>query len=56
MPDIGLPFTPGMSALIQSRLTPQTAHEAMVTAPAELADALLALAGRVPALAAETEA
>lgn len=30
--DIGLPFTPGMSALIQARLTPQTAHEAMVTA------------------------
>ena len=30
--DIGIPFTPGMSALIQSRLTPQTAHEAMVTA------------------------
>ena len=30
--DIGLPFTPGMSALIQSRLTPQNAHEAMVTA------------------------
>jgi enoyl-CoA hydratase/carnithine racemase len=30
--DIDIPFTPGMSALIQSRLTPQTAHEAMVTA------------------------
>jgi enoyl-CoA hydratase/carnithine racemase len=30
--DIGIPFTPGMSALIQARLTPQTAHEAMVTA------------------------
>jgi enoyl-CoA hydratase/carnithine racemase len=30
--DIHIPFTPGMSALIQSRLTPQTAHEAMVTA------------------------
>jgi enoyl-CoA hydratase/carnithine racemase len=30
--DIDLPFTPGMSALIQARLTPQTAHEAMVTA------------------------
>ena len=29
--DIGIPFTPGMSALIQSRLTPQTAHEAMTT-------------------------
>jgi enoyl-CoA hydratase/carnithine racemase len=30
--DINIPFTVGMSALIQSRLTPQTAHEAMVTA------------------------
>ncbi|WP_055587661.1 enoyl-CoA hydratase-related protein [Streptacidiphilus griseoplanus] len=30
--EIGIPFTPGMSALIQARLTPQTAHEAMVTA------------------------
>ncbi|MEU6465018.1 enoyl-CoA hydratase-related protein [Streptomyces sp. NPDC046976] len=30
--DIGIPFTPGMSALIQSRLAPPTAHESMVTA------------------------
>jgi enoyl-CoA hydratase/carnithine racemase len=30
--DIDLPFTPGMSALIQGRLAPQTAHEAMITA------------------------
>jgi Delta3-Delta2-enoyl-CoA isomerase len=30
--DINLPFTPGMSALIQGRLAPQTAHEAMITA------------------------
>ncbi|MGW3916985.1 enoyl-CoA hydratase-related protein [Streptomyces sp. NPDC005070] len=30
--DIDIPFTPGMSALIQARLTPQTAHEAMLTA------------------------
>jgi enoyl-CoA hydratase/carnithine racemase len=30
--DLGLPFTPGMSALIQARLSPATAHEAMVTA------------------------
>jgi enoyl-CoA hydratase/carnithine racemase len=29
--DIHIPFTPGMSALIQSRLTPQVAHEAMTT-------------------------
>lgn len=34
LPEVGinLPFTPGMSALIQGRLAPQTAHEAMITA------------------------
>ena len=30
--DIGMVFAPGMAALVQSRLTPQTAHEAMLTA------------------------
>ncbi|OKH94227.1 enoyl-CoA hydratase/isomerase family protein [Streptomyces uncialis] len=30
--DLGIPFTTGMSALIQARLDPRTAHEAMVTA------------------------
>lgn len=30
--DINIPFTPGMSALIQGRLTPQSAHKAMTTA------------------------
>ncbi|WP_413751744.1 enoyl-CoA hydratase-related protein [Streptomyces sp. R-74717] len=30
--DINIPFTQGMSALIQSRLAPQSAHEAMLTA------------------------
>ena len=30
--DIGIPFTPGMSALIQARLAPQVAHESMTTA------------------------
>jgi len=30
--EIGLPFTPAMSALIQARLSPQAAHTAMVTA------------------------
>ena len=30
--EIGIPFTPGMSALIQARLAPQVAHEAMTTA------------------------
>jgi Delta3-Delta2-enoyl-CoA isomerase len=29
--DIDIPFTPGMSALIQARLSQQTAHEAMTT-------------------------
>jgi enoyl-CoA hydratase/carnithine racemase len=29
--DIGLPFSPGMSALVQARLSPQTAHVAMTT-------------------------
>jgi Delta3-Delta2-enoyl-CoA isomerase len=30
--DINIPFSRGMSALIQARLTPQVAHEAMTTA------------------------
>ena len=30
--DIGIPFTPGMTALLKDRLPPRTAHEAMVTA------------------------
>ncbi|MFF4584898.1 enoyl-CoA hydratase-related protein [Streptomyces sp. NPDC001388] len=30
--DLGIPFSPGMSALIQARLAPRAAHEAMVTA------------------------
>jgi enoyl-CoA hydratase/carnithine racemase len=29
--DLGLPFTPGMNALITARLSPRVAHEAMVT-------------------------
>ncbi len=29
--DLGLPFSPGMSALVQARLAPQTAHLAMTT-------------------------
>ncbi|MEV6702045.1 enoyl-CoA hydratase-related protein [Streptomyces sp. NPDC051453] len=29
--DINIPFTRGMASLIQARLTPQTAHEAMLT-------------------------
>lgn len=30
--DLGIPFSPGMSALVQARLAPPAAHEAMVTA------------------------
>jgi enoyl-CoA hydratase/carnithine racemase len=30
--DLNIPFTPGMSALIQAKLDPQAAHEAMLTA------------------------
>ena len=30
--DIKIPFTPGMSALIQARLSPQVAHQTMTTA------------------------
>jgi len=30
--DLAMPFTRGMSALIQARLAPRTAHEAMITA------------------------
>lgn len=30
--DLGLPFTPGMNALLTARLSPPVAHEAMVTA------------------------
>jgi len=29
--DLGIPFTPGMAALIQARLPHQTAHDAMIT-------------------------
>jgi enoyl-CoA hydratase/carnithine racemase len=29
--DISIPFSPGMSAMVQARLTPNTAHEAMCT-------------------------
>lgn len=30
--EINIPFTPGMSTLLQARLAPQVAHEAMTTA------------------------
>lgn len=52
--DIRIPFTPGMNDLLKARLTPQTAHEAMVTGRRYGgADALAA--GIVDAAVAEDE-
>jgi enoyl-CoA hydratase/carnithine racemase len=42
--DINIPFTPGMSALIGARLSPQVAHEAMTTARRYGGDAAAAAA------------
>ena len=50
--DLGLPFTPGMNALITSRLSPPVAHEAMVTGRRYTGAEALA-AGIVSELAAE---
>jgi Delta3-Delta2-enoyl-CoA isomerase len=50
--DIHIPFTPGMSALIQSKLNPATATEAMLTARRYGGDDAHA-AGIVDATAAE---
>jgi enoyl-CoA hydratase/carnithine racemase len=52
--DIHIPFTPGMSALIQARLTPQVAHEAMTTGR-RYGGTDAAAAGIVDATAAEGE-
>ena len=52
--DINMPFSPGMSALIQARLAPQTAHEAMVTA-AGTGDATRLAAGIVDQAVSEDE-
>jgi enoyl-CoA hydratase/carnithine racemase len=52
--DIHIPFTPGMSALIQSKLTPAAAAEAMLTARRYGGGDALA-AGIVDATAAEGE-
>ncbi|MFC4005350.1 enoyl-CoA hydratase/isomerase family protein [Prauserella oleivorans] len=52
--DLGLPFTPGMNALLTARLSPPVAHEAMVTGrryPAAEAKA----AGIVSEVAAEAD-
>jgi enoyl-CoA hydratase/carnithine racemase len=50
--DIEIPFTPGMGALIQSRLSKKTAHEAMTTGRRYGGDAALE-AGIVDAVAEE---
>ena len=52
--DIGLPFTPGMAALIQAKLTPAAAHEAMTTGRRYGGTDALA-AGIVDAAVAEAE-
>jgi enoyl-CoA hydratase/carnithine racemase len=50
--DIGIPFTPGMQALLTSRMTPAVAHESMLTGRRYPADDALA-AGLVDAIAPE---
>lgn len=52
--DLGMSFTPGMSALIQARLSKATAHEAMITGRRYTAEQALA-AGIVQRAAAEDE-
>lgn len=52
--DINIPFTPGMAALIQAKVTPQTAVTAMTTGHRYGGPAALA-AGLVDATAPETE-
>ena len=52
--DIHIPFTPGMAALIQARLSKKTAHEAMTTGRRYGGQDALA-AGIVDAVAGEGE-
>jgi enoyl-CoA hydratase/carnithine racemase len=52
--DLGLPLTPGMSALLMARLPPMAAHEAIVTGRRYPADAAVA-AGLVDEAAAEDD-
>lgn len=52
--DLGMPFTPGMNALITARLSPPAAHRAMVTAQRFAADEALA-AGIVTEVTPEDE-
>lgn len=47
--DLGLPLTPGMAALIQARLTPQAAHDAIVSGRRLAAEEALA-AGWIDAI------
>lgn len=52
--DLGMPLAPGMAAIVQARLTPQVAHEAVVTGRRYPADEALAKA-IVDAMAPEDE-
>lgn len=52
--DLGMPFTPGMNALIPALVPARTAHEAMVTGRRYVADEALA-AGIVDEVAAEAD-
>ena len=52
--DINIPFTPGMSALVQAKLTPQTATTAMCTGLRYGAEAAVA-AGLVDSVAEEAD-
>lgn len=52
--DLGMSFTPGMSALIRARLPRRTAHEAMITGRRYTAEEAVA-AGIVQRTAAEEE-
>lgn len=52
--DLGMPFTPGMNALIPALIPARTAHEAMVTGRRYAADEALA-AGIVDEVAAEAD-
>lgn len=52
--DLGMPLAPGMAAIVQARLTPQVAHEAVLTGRRYAADEALAKA-IVDAVAPEEE-
>ncbi len=52
--ELGIPFTPGMGALVQARLAPQPAHEAMTTSRRYTAPEALA-AGIIDGTVSESE-